>query len=128
MVRYSPDVDLATCLARMQPELARVRTAEITTAVRDAVLGGLQVRQGQTIALLDGTLVAAGEHADEVIRTAMQRIHMEQHELVTIYYGTHISYAQAEALAATIQAAYPEHELELRAGGQPVYDFILAVE
>ncbi len=128
MVRYSPDVDLATCLARMQPELTRVRTVEITTAVRDAMISGLQVRQGQTIALLDGTLVAAGQSADEVIRIAMQRIQIEQYELITIYYGAHISHAQAEALAATIQAAYPAHELELRAGRQPVYDFILAAE
>ncbi len=128
MVRYSPDVDLDTCLARMQPELARVRTIELTVAVRDAMIGGLQVQQGQTIALLDGTLVAAGLHAAEVIRTAMQPIQMEQHELVTIYYGAHMSHAQAEALATTIQTAYPAHEVELRVGGQPVYDFILAVE
>lgn len=128
MVRHTREADLETCLKRMQPELARVSTAEVATAVRDATIAGIHVQQGQTIALLNGALVAAGDSHDDVITTVLHRIDMDDHELLTIYYGQAINAEQATALAEQIATAYPNHEIEVRAGGQPIYDFILAAE
>ncbi len=128
MVRFTPDANLETCIERMQPEIGHVTTAEVATAVRAATIGGIQVQQGQTIALLNGTLVAAGDNYGDVITTVLHRIDMENHELLTIYYGQQVSVAQAAALTEQIAAAYPDHEIEMRSGGQPIYDFILAAE
>jgi DAK2 domain fusion protein YloV len=105
-----------------------VVTAEITTAVRDATVDGVQVRQGQTIALLDNQLVAAGDEKDTVIDTILDRMALDECEVLTIYYGQHMGEEQTQALAARIGERYTELEIEIKSGGQPYYDYIIGAE
>ncbi|NJL34272.1 MAG: hypothetical protein HC893_10905 [Chloroflexaceae bacterium] len=128
MVRFQPDDDLDENIATMLPELKHVVTAEVTTAVRDVTLGGVQVQAGHSIAVLDGTLVAADSDIGVVIDTMLERIQMDQHEYITIYYGQRIAREQAHALAQRLQERYPDYTIELLSGGQPVYDYIFAAE
>lgn len=128
MIRFNATSDLNANVAAMQEELAHVATAEITTAVRDAWLAGQAVRAGQFIALLDGELVVAGDSVEEVIDAVLERMDMGKRENLTIYYGQDVSVQKAQMLAERLQACYPEHEIEVRSGGQPVYNYILSAE
>lgn len=115
-------------LQAMGAAVHNVLTGEITTAVRDATVDGLVVRAGQTIGLLDGELVTAGDDRGQVIEDLLGRMQIGEREIVTIYYGQAASRADADALASQIQAQFAEVEVEVLDGGQPLYDYIISAE
>lgn len=121
--------DLSANEQAMDKALKKVRTLEITTAVRDATVDDKEVRAGQTIGLLDGTLVEAGEDHDAVIDAMIGRVDMDEYEVVTIYYGDDTADESARELAERIGERYSHLEaVEVQNGGQPFYDFIISVE
>lgn len=128
MMGFGYQRNLDENVVAMQREIERVVTAEITTAVRDALIEGQEVRGGQTIALLNGELVAAYDDRDQLIDDIMARMDLESLEILTIYYGQEVSAEQAEELAARLGICYPEHAVEVKSGGQPLYDYIFAAE
>jgi DAK2 domain fusion protein YloV len=112
----------------MAAALQQVRTAEITTAVRDAAVDGVQVSAGQTIGLLDGDLVAAADDRERVIDDLLTQMGLDEREIVTVYFGQTIERGDAEALAARIGQRYADVEVEVQPGGQPLYDYIISAE
>jgi hypothetical protein len=128
MVRFMPSYDLEANTTAMQQELAHVITIEFATAVRDAYVGSQQVQAGQVMALLDGELAALGEDFEQVIGVVLTGMDMDAYEHLTIYYGQDVPKKRAQVLAAQLEEQYPEHIIELRCGGQPIYSYILAAE
>ncbi len=121
--------DFAANVKSMTSALGSVRTIEITTAVRNATVDDTEVREGQTIGLLDDKLIAAGDDQDAVIDEVLASVEMDDAEIVTIYLGDGCDDAKGEALAERIRTAYPDlASVDLAQGGQPFYDFIIAVE
>jgi uncharacterized protein len=115
--------------AAMTKALGNVRTLEITTAVRDALVDDKEVRSGQTIGLIDGKLVEAGDDRDVVIDALLDRVDMDEYEVVTIYYGATTGEDDAQTLADRITARYDHLDtVEVQPGGQPFYDFIISAE
>ncbi|MGC8839033.1 MAG: DAK2 domain-containing protein, partial [Anaerolineae bacterium] len=88
----------------------------------------IQVREGQVIGLLDGILATAGATYGEVVVDLLHRMEAEQAEIITIYYGEGVSEEEAQALQDLVRQEFPQQEVELVAGGQPYYPFILSVE
>ena len=86
------------------------------------------MRAGQTIGLLDGTIITAGNQRDAVIDELLDRMDLDQREIVTIYYGSTISAADAGALAEHIQERYSNLDVEVQDGGQPLYEYIISAE
>jgi DAK2 domain fusion protein YloV len=112
----------------MNTSMHNVLTGEVTTAVRDATVDGLVVRAGQTIGLLDGDLVTAGDERGQVIEDLLGRMQLGEREIVTIYYGQGASRAEAEALAEQLQGQFAAVEVEVQDGGQPLYEYIISAE
>lgn len=113
----------------MTRAIDKVRTVEITTAVRDAVVDETEVKTGQTIGLLDDKLIASGLEQQSVIDQVLDRVGMEDYEVVTIYRGANVDGARAQSLQAHILQQYSHLEtVELQVGGQPFYDFIISIE
>jgi uncharacterized protein len=87
------------------------------------------VRAGATIALLDERLVAAGDDAAQVLDAALSELgELARFELLTLYYGQDVDPQEAQALADALAARYAELAVELRAGDQPFYSYIVSVE
>lgn len=128
LIAFNPLADLETNVRTMTAGLPRTQTGEVTVAVRAATFDGIQVQVGDVIGLLNDTLTARGHDAEGVVRTLLQQMHVEEHEIITIFYGQSVSAAAAEALIAGLRAAYPGQEFELVAGGQPHYHYILSAE
>ncbi len=129
MLAFNYTEDLEANVSAMTRALRDVRTLEITTAVRDATVDGKAVRAGQTIGLLDGVLVEAGDDRDAVIDALLDRVEMDQVEVVTIYYGATTAEEQARSLAARVEQRYSQLDtVEVQSGGQPFYDFIISAE
>ncbi len=113
----------------MTKAIGKVRTLEITTAVRDAVVDDTEVRSGQTIGLLDDKLIAAGDDQKAVIDQILDSVEMDNYEVITIYLGEGVDEARGQAMADHIQERFPGLvSVDLAPGGQPFYDFILSVE
>jgi len=120
--------DLETNSRIMSEAAEMIETAEITTAVRSAQINGVQVEEGEVIGLVNGKLTTKGHSPREVALAALQDMHVEDCEIITIYYGESISADTAQELATEIEHGYPEQEVEVVDGGQPHYYYILSVE
>jgi uncharacterized protein len=112
----------------MEKALASVRTIEITRSVRATQINGLKIRRKQSIGLLDGELIAAGDTDPEVVNEIFSRLDMDEAEVVTIYYGADVDEDAAGEISASITNQYPKLQVEVIRGGQPHYSYIISVE
>jgi dihydroxyacetone kinase-like predicted kinase len=108
--------------------LDEVESGEITTATRSVEIDGVQVEEGQTIALLNEKLVAAAQSVEEACLTLLKNAHADHFELITLFYGEEIQKPEVNRIADIIRRTYPEQEVEVQEGGQPHYKFIIAIE
>jgi uncharacterized protein len=128
LLAFNHQNDLESNVATMDEASQTVRTAEITRAVRSVQVNGLSVVEGQVIGLLDETLATVGSNMDEVALSLLEKIGVDEYEIVTIYYGEGVEEAEAEALAGRIQQSNAGIEVEVVEGGQAHYPYILGVE
>jgi uncharacterized protein len=128
LLGFSYQAGVADNLRAMTSAMQQIQTAEVTTAVRNASVDQITVRAGQTIGLLDGKVVTAGDQRDAVIDELLDQMDLAQREIVTVYYGGATSLADAEALSEHIRERYGELEVEVQNGGQPLYEYIIAAE
>ena len=128
MMGLNPDGELEAMTEAMTRASQEVSTGEITTAVRSVTIDGVEVAEGNFIGLCDGKLCASGADLSAVLPTLLESMEMEERELVSLYYGASVDEANAQSLADQIEARYPDIEVEILAGGQAHYDFILGAE
>ena len=124
---YTP-ADLDTNARAMEAAAQNVETGEITTAVRQVSMNGIEIQIGDVIGLHNGTLVIAGHSNEEVAHDLLAKLNAGDRELITIYYGQDVTAEQAETFAEQIRAQYPDQEVEALYGGQPFYAYIISVE
>ncbi len=92
------------------------------------MIKGKKVARGSYLGLYDGQLCSAGEELTPTTLDLIARMLDEDDELVTILYGKEITRDEAEEFAAAVEKTYPDVEVELKYGGQPIYYYILAIE
>jgi dihydroxyacetone kinase-like predicted kinase len=128
MLALQPDGDVEAVAEKMTKALSTVKSGEITVAVRNVEIDGVNVREGQVIALLDGKLVASAESVEEGVLTLLEKAQAETHELITLFYGQDMPHAEANRIADLVRQKYPSAEVEVQEGGQPYYQFLISVE
>ena len=120
--------DFATNVAAMTEAMEEIETGEVTTATRSATINGIEITDGQIIGLHDGELKVTGTTVEEAVQALLKEMNQTQREIITLYYGDTVSESDANALADLLQQAWPDQEVEVVAGGQPHYLYILSVE
>ncbi len=105
-----------------------VVSGEVTHAVRDVDLNGVQVREGRLIGLLNGELKVTAENYTETICKLLEEVDLDDYELVTLYYGEGVNQEDTEVLVEELESRYPDLEFEVVHGGQPHYPYLLSVE
>ena len=128
VLALNQDMDLEGNVAVMEEARQGVHTVEVCRAVRSTSVGGVQVREGQIIAIADDELKLAADTAEEGALRAVQDIEAVGASLVTLYHGADTRKADAESLADRIHAALPQYEVEIVDGGQPHYNYIISLE
>ena len=128
MLRHNPKGDIEVVAKDMKDSIAEVQTGEITTATRDVEIDGVKVKVGQTIGLHNDKLVIAAEDVEKACLKLLKQMKAEDYEAITLFYGEDLHSEQATAIADSIRKAYPKKEVDVHEGGQPFYQFILAVE
>jgi DAK2 domain fusion protein YloV len=128
LLAYNYSADLDSNARAMERGMEDVQTAEITTAVRDVSLNGLEVQEGQIIGLIDGKLKVTGPDVEVVAEGVLQYMGMDEMEILTFYYGETVSESEAQSLIEKVESLYPDVEVELIEGGQPHYHYIISAE
>jgi len=128
LLGFNFEADFESNCESMNEAATHIQTAEITTAIRTVNIGGVRVREGDFIGLVNGNLVIAGQDLDYVIRETLQRMNIDRYEIVTLYFGEGVTELQAEDTARSIKEKYSHLEIEVVDGGQPHYAFIISAE
>ena len=128
LVNFMPDLGPEENTQTMTEEMGNVRTAQITYAVRTTNIDGIDIEEGDIMALGDHGMLAVGKSVDGVALDAMEEMLDEECELVTIYYGADVSEHEAKVLEEQAQEQYPDKEIELQYGGQPIYYYLISAE
>ena len=125
---FSPEAEASENAESMEDARQEVKTGEITRAVRDVTLDGVDVREGQFLALLEGKPRAAGDDLNRVLVDLIREAGDSPDLYVTLYWGDTLSSADVESAAQALQNVYDDIELEVVRGGQPHYQFIVSIE
>ncbi len=128
VINYTPEMDAEANRDNMLEEIARVHTAEITYAVRDTMIDGITIKEGDFMGIGDSGICFSGSDRDETILETMKKIAGEETEIISIYYGQDVTEEEAEAVREKLSAIFPSCDVEVQFGGQPVYYFILSAE
>jgi DAK2 domain fusion protein YloV len=128
LLAFNFQSDLNANVQAMERAAQHIKTLEITVATRSVKLDGLEVKEGNYIALIDDDLQGAGEDRTALTLEMLDRMGTADAEIITLYYGASITANEAEALAEQIRHVYSTQEVEVVNGGQPHYHFIISVE
>jgi len=128
LLAFGYDMNLEKNARAMEKAISKVRAIEVTRAVCETCLGGLKIRKGQFIALLnDEDLIASADKTGDVVLEALGKAGVKKAGIVTVYYGAEIKGAEAQEIAQEIRDQY-HTEVEVIYGGQPHYDYIISLE
>ena len=128
MLNMDESADAASQSATFREVIGGVHTALVTYAARSSEYDGKKIRAGEYLALMDGALLGATSSLKTLIRTMCKSMKKLTPEFITIYYGADVDAAQAAQLHEAVSAAFPEVEITLVNGGQPVYYYMISVE
>ncbi len=128
VIAFNPEASVEENTERMEEAAQRVRTGTITYAVRDSDFEDMHITQGDIIGLNNGKVTDQGSCVRDVALKLMEEIVTEDDGLITLYYGQETKPEEAEALAAELETLYPDCDVEVQCGGQPLYYYLIAVE
>ncbi len=128
VINYVPDLSVEENEANMIAEIKRVKTGQVTYAVRDTMIDDKEIRCGDFMGIGDAGILAVGTDMVDVTMKMVAEMIDEDAELVSIYYGADVSEEDATALNDAIAEKYPFADVELHSGGQPIYYYVISVE
>ena len=128
MLMFDPDADEQTNTDTMTDAMANVTTMQITYAARDSDFDGHDIHAGEYLALYGSALFGSSPDLDKLLRGLAEKVHEEEREFVTVYYGADITEAQARSACAIFEELCPEVEVNVINGGQPVYYYLISAE
>ena len=127
-VAFQPDLSVEENMARMNEAAQRVRTGTITYAVRDSDFENMHITEGDIIGLHNGIVEFKSDNTHDVAIELTKAIVTDDDGLITVYYGADTKEEDANALAAEIEEKYPDCDVEVHSGGQPLYYYLISVE
>ena len=128
VISFIPEKDPKENLSIMTRALETVHTGQITYAVRDTRLDAKEIHEGDIMGIGDHGILSVGSSINETAMDMVAAMVDDASEVISIYSGQDVATEDAEALAASLQEAYGDCEVELNTGGQPVYYYIISVE
>jgi len=128
MFAFNPKGPWQENVAAMTAAISEIASVEVTAAVRGVKIGGIEVKEGQYIGLLEGKLVTAEESAQRALRAALDLAGLSGDAIVTIYFGAGCSPSDAQSVADALESDHPGIQVDIIDGGQPHHQFLASVE
>lgn len=128
IINFAPDLSSEENLDLMIQEMGRVKSGQITYAVRNTSIDGMEISEGDIMGIGDSGMLAVGKDVEDVALKTLRAMVDEESELISIYYGEDIKEDEAGSLYAKAQEEFAGCEIELHNGGQPIYYYMISVE
>ncbi len=128
LINFMPDSSAEENAKRMTEELSNVKSGQVTYAVRDTLLDGKSIKQGDYMGLGDGTILSVGRDMETVTKEMVAEMVDEDSAIISVYYGEEVEEAAAEKLGADLEEQFEDCEVEVHFGGQPIYYYVISVE
>ena len=128
IINFMPDADAKTNEEAMLEEIKSVKTGQVTYAVRDTHIDDKEIHEGDIMGIGDSGILAVGKDLEETTKELIANLVDEDSELISIYYGEEVSEEDAEKFTEEITELYPDVDVDIQFGGQPIYYYVLAVE
>ena len=128
LINYIPDSTPEDNAARMEEEIVLVKTGQVTYAVRDTVIDDKEIKQDDYMGIGDKSILSVGEELEATVLDMISQLVDEDSAILSIYYGEDMKEEDANAIAEKVEAEYPDVEVEVHYGGQPIYYYVISVE
>lgn len=128
LIAYSEEASPEENTGAMTEEIANIKSGSVTYAVRDTEIDDKTIKQGDIMGIGDKTILSVGQNIQDVTKDMIEQLAGDDAELISIYYGSDVTEEDANALAKAVEAVYPDVDVEVNYGGQPIYYYILSVE
>ena len=128
VINFVPDLTADENEANMLSEIGNVSTGQVTYAVRDTVIDDKEIKKGDFMGIGDDGILAVGSDIAGVAGDTVSKMMNQESELISIYYGSDVKEEDAESFRAQMADRYPDCDIELQYGGQPIYYYVMSVE
>lgn len=128
VINFMPEADVKANEETMLEEIKNVKTGQVTYAVRDTHIDDKEIHEGDIMGIGDKGILAVGSSVEGTAKEMLAQLVDEDSELISIYYGQDVSEEEAESFAEEIEELYPDADIDMHFGGQPIYYYVLAVE
>ena len=128
VINYMPEADVDTNIDAMNEGIAHVKTGQVTYAVRDTHIDDKEIHEGDIMGIGDEGILSVCQSVEEAAREMLALMVDEDAELISLYYGQDVTAEDAEKLAQVVEEQYPDVDVDLHSGGQPIYYYVLSVE
>mgnify|MGYP002416880935 CR=1 FL=1 len=128
IINYMPDADAQTNLEAMIEGIGNVKTGQVTYAVRDTHIDDKEIHQGDIMGIGDAGILSVGQDIAETTLEMLEQLVDDDSELISLYYGQDVTEEEADAFTQEVEKLYPDIDVDVHCGGQPIYYYVLAVE
>ena len=128
VVTYNAEASVEENTEAMSEEIKNVKTGQITYAVRDTHIDDKEIHEGDIMGIGDHEILAVGKEIQDVTLETIALMDADDAELITVYYGEDTKAEDAEKLEQALTEKYPSCDVEVYAGGQPIYYYVVSVE
>ena len=128
LLNFDPDKEISDIAEAMNESIESVHTAQVTYAARDSDFDGYAIHAGEYLALLDGKLIGSFTEMSKMLGKMGEVFEPLDPELITVYYGENVTQDEAEETAASLEDRFPDAEVTVVNGGQPVYYYMISIE
>ncbi|MCI5480053.1 MAG: DAK2 domain-containing protein [Lachnospiraceae bacterium] len=128
LINFVPDRPVEENAQDMMDGITAVKTGQVTYAVRDTHIDDKEIHEGDIMGIGDKTILSVGKDISETTKDMIAQMVDEDSELISVYYGEDTAAEDADALGAYLEETYPDCDVEVHSGGQPIYYYVVSVE
>ena len=128
IISYMPEADVDTNIEELEEAIKNVKTGQVTYAVRDTHIDDKEIHEGDIMGIGDRGILAVGQSVEETTKEMLAQLVDEESELISLYFGQDVLEEDAENFAQEVEELYPDVDVDVHMGGQPIYYYVLSVE
>ncbi len=128
VISYMPEGDVAANEEAMLEEIKNVKTGQVTYAVRDTHIDDKEIHEGDIMGIGDNGILSVGQSVEAAAKEMLEVMAGEDTEMISLYYGEDIKEEDAQRFAQEIAELYPDADVDVQNGGQPIYYYVISVE
>ena len=128
IISYMPEADVDTNIEALEEAIKNVKTGQVTYAVRDTHIDDKEIHEGDIMGIGDRGILAVGQSVEETTKEMLAQLVDEESELISLYFGQDVLEEDAENFAQEVEELYPDVDVDVHMGGQPIYYYVLSVE